>query len=128
MSERGQLLRDAFAAYRAGDLGPLERLFHPDAKWVGVPGAGWEGVTAECSNRGATVDRLRRIHANGRRFAIGEMIEEGDRVAVAVTIESPEWSGPVEVYKVFAFQPGTNVVVRMNDCIDESYARQVLAA
>jgi hypothetical protein len=32
------------------------------------------------------------------------------------------------MFKVLTFQPGTNVVVRMNDCIDESYALQVLAA
>jgi hypothetical protein len=29
---------------------------------------------------------------------------------------------------VFTFDPGEDVVVRMNDCIDESYALQVLAA
>ena len=32
------------------------------------------------------------------------------------------------MFKVFTFEPGEDVVVRMNDCIDESYALQVLAA
>ncbi len=54
--------------------------------------------------------------------------EERDRVAVEVTVVNPEWSGPVRTYKVFAFRPGEDVVVRLNDCLDESYARQVLAA
>lgn len=27
------------------------------------------------------------------------MIERGDRIAVEITIASPEWSGPVSVYK-----------------------------
>jgi hypothetical protein len=40
----------------------------------------------------------------------------------------PDWSGPVKVFKVFTFRAGENVVVQMNDCIDESYALQVLAA
>lgn len=51
------------------------------------------------------------------------MIGQEDRVAVAITIIDPKWSGPVSVYKVFTFRPGENV-----DCVDESYARQVLAA
>jgi hypothetical protein len=34
----------------------------------------------------------------------------------------------VTLYKVFTFGTGTEAVVRLNDCIDESYALQVLAA
>ena len=40
----------------------------------------------------------------------------------------PEWSGPVTMFKVFTFDPRGALVVRLNDCIDESYALQVLAA
>jgi hypothetical protein len=36
-------------------------------------------------------------------------------------------SGPVTFFKVFTFGPRDDVVVRLNDCIDESYALQVLA-
>jgi hypothetical protein len=36
--------------------------------------------------------------------------------------------GAVSVFKVFAFERGEDVVVRMNDCLDESYALQVLVA
>jgi hypothetical protein len=43
-----------------------------------------------------------------------------------LTILAPEWSGPVSVFKVFTFEPGEDAVVR--NCIDESYALQVLAA
>jgi hypothetical protein len=43
-------------------------------------------------------------------------------------VVAPEWSGPVTLFKVFTFAPHDDVVVRMNDCIDESYALQVLAA
>ena len=129
MSDRPQLIRDAFAAYDGGDLAPLRALFAPDAKWIGVPGgAGERGEAYECANRKQIVGRLEQHHKNGRRFALGELIEKGDRVAVGFTVNNPDWSQPVTMFKVFAFQPGENVVVRMNDCIDESYALQVLAA
>ena len=105
------------------------KLFAPDAKWIGVPGGAGEGGKAyACTDRSQIVGLLRRHHKNGRRFTVGELIEQGDRVAVGVTITNPDWSGPVTTFKVFTFRPGENVVVRMNDCIDESYALQVLAA
>ncbi len=129
MSDRLELIRGAFAAYDGGDLGPMQALFAPDAKWVGVPGgAGERGKAYECESRKQIVGRLEQHHKNGRRFILGEVIEQGDRVAVAFTIENPDWSQPVDMFKVFTFQPGENVVARMNDCIDESYALQLLAA
>src|ERR1035437_6037330 len=118
MSDRQRLIREAFSA---GDLRPFAALFDAEAKWVGVPGGGFEGETAVCANRSTIVGRLGAHHEKGRRFTPEEFIEEGDRVAVGVTIVNPEWSGPVNVYKVFTFRAGENVVVRMNDCIDESY-------
>ena len=51
-----------------------------------------------------------------------------DRIAVEVTLLAPEWSGPVTLFRVFTFGRGGDAVVRLNDCIDESYALQVLAA
>ena len=122
MGDRGELIRQSFAAYADGDIAALERLFASDAVWAGIP----TGETGNCPDRSAIVDRLRKHRENGRRFELGDMIEEGDRVAVAFTVLNPAWSGPVETYKVFTFSG--DVVVRMNDCIDESYARQVLAA
>jgi ketosteroid isomerase-like protein len=126
---RPQLIQDAFAALASGDLGPFKKLFAPDAKWIGIPGAAGEGGKAyECESRSQIVGRLEQHHKNGRRFTLGELIEQGDRVAVGFTINNPDWSRPVNTFKVFTFRPGENVVVRMNDCIDESYALQVLAA
>jgi len=125
MADRGEMIRRAFAAYEDGDMALLEGLFDPEARWLGVPSG---GDTPECPDRSAIVDVLRRHRDHGRRFELGDVIEEGDRVAVAVTVLNPEWSGPVQAYKVFTFRSGENVVVRMNDCIDESYARQLLAA
>jgi hypothetical protein len=124
VGDRGELIRQAFAAYAGGDSAALERLFAPDAVWVGIP----TDETAGCPDRSAIVDRLRKHRENGRRFELRDVLEEGDRVAVAFTILNPAWSGPVQMYKVFTFASGADQVVRMNDCIDESYARQVLAA
>jgi ketosteroid isomerase-like protein len=128
MVDRKQLIRGAFAALSAGDLESFGSLFDSGAKWVGVPGGGENGEPLVCSNRSTIVARFRRHHENGRSFELAEMIEQEDRVAVATTIVDPNWSGPVSIFKVFTFRPGESVVVRMNDCIDESYARQVLAA
>lgn len=127
MSDRKQLVRHAFAALDGGDIAPFRALFDPDAKWVAIPQGGDDGTPA-CVNRAAIVDRLEHLHKHGRRFQLGKLIEEGDRVAVETIVLAPEWSGPVTLFKVFTFAPHDDVVVRMNDCIDESYALQVLAA
>jgi len=126
MGDRQDRVRRAFAALDDGNVSPFEELLAPDAEWVAVP----QGVIAEtpiCPSRAAIVERLERVHRKGRRFQLGKMIEAGDRVAVEVTLLSPEWSAPVTLYRVFAFGRD-DVVVRLNDCIDESYALQVLVA
>ena len=128
MADRTGLIRQAFASLDRGDSGPLSALFAADATWVGVPQRGEVDETPSCSNRAAIVEVLEHHHANGRRFEFGRAIEDGDRIAVEVTILAPEWSGPVQMFKVFSFALGRDVVVRLNDCIDESYALQVLAA
>ncbi len=128
MGDRQQLIRDAFAAYSHGELKPLRTLLDADARWLGVPQGRSAADTPCCRDRSEIVSLLDRHYANGRRFALGGMIEWGNRVAVEITIENPEWSGPVSAFKVFTFRPGSDVVIRLNDCVDESYALQVLAA
>jgi ketosteroid isomerase-like protein len=128
VTQRKELVRQAFSALDAGDIAPFRELFDADAKWIGVPQGGEEDETPTCPNRAAIVDRLEQHHASGRRFRVGKLIESGDRVAAEVTVLVPEWSGPVTLFKVFTFSPRDGTVVRLNDCIDESYALQVLAA
>jgi ketosteroid isomerase-like protein len=128
VTDRQELIRQAFAALDQGDAMPLHDLFEPDAKWIGIPRGADPADAPTCANRSAIVDVLERHHANGRRFELGKMIESGDRVAVEVTVLAPEWSGPVTTFRVFSFTPDANAVVRLNDCVDESYALQVLAA
>jgi ketosteroid isomerase-like protein len=126
IANRKELIRGAFAGLAAGDVQPIGDLFAPEAQWVGVPQG--EGEPPTCPNRAAIVGRLQRHLENGRRFALGKLIEEGDRVAAEVAVSDPHWSGPVTVFKVFTFRSGEDKVSRLNDCVDESYARQVLAA
>jgi ketosteroid isomerase-like protein len=128
VAQRTELVRQAFKALDAGDIEPFRELFDADAKWIGVPQRGEEDETPTCPNRAAIVDRLEQHHASGRRFRLGKLIEGGDRVAVEITVLVPEWSGPVTLFKVFTFGPRADTVVQLNDCIDESYALQVLAA
>jgi ketosteroid isomerase-like protein len=128
MGGRQDLVRRAFAALDSGDIEPFRELLDPDAKWVAIPQGGDVAETPTCASRAAIVDRLKRLHGNGRRFQLGKVIEAGDRLAVEVTLRSPEWSGPVTLFRVFTFGPDGDAVVRLNDCIDESYALQVLVA
>jgi SnoaL-like domain len=125
MTDRQDLVRTAFTALDAGDIAPFRALLDPDAEWVAVP-QGRE--TPTCGNRAAIVRRLEHLHRDGRQFRLGKLIEDRDRIAVEVTVLAPEWGGPVTLFRVFTFAPGEDVVVRLNDCIDESYALQVLAA
>ena len=127
MPERRQLVQEAFAALDTGELEPFKELLDPDAKWVGIPQGENLAETSTCMNRAAILNRLKRVHENGRRFRVGKVIEGGDRVAVEVTVLAPEWSDSVTLYRVFTFDPSGSVV-RLNDCIDESYALQVLVA
>ncbi|HEY7397687.1 MAG TPA: nuclear transport factor 2 family protein [Gaiellaceae bacterium] len=128
MGNRQERVQWAFAALDGGDVHPFRELLDPDAKWVAVPQSADVAETPICASRAAIVDRLERVHRNGRRFQLGRLIEAGDRIAVEVTLLAPEWSGPVTLFRVFTFAPDTDAVVRMNDCIDESYALQVLVA
>lgn len=127
MAERQQLLQGAFAALDKGELEPFKELLDSDAKWVAIPQGEEVVETPTCENRAAILDRLKRVHESGRRFRVGKMIEGGDRIAVEVTVLSPEWSDSVTLYRVFRFD-ANDAVVRLNDCIDESYALQVLVA
>ncbi len=128
MRDRQELVRQAFAALDNGNVAPFRELLDPHAKWVAIPQGGDVAETPICTNRAAIIDRLESLHTKGRRFQLGKLIEAGDRVAAEVTLLAPEWAGPVTLFRVFAFEPGKNAVVRLNDCIDESYALQVLVA
>jgi ketosteroid isomerase-like protein len=128
MGDRQELVRRAFAALDGGDIEPFKALLASDAKWVAIPQGGDVAETPTCAGAAAIIDRLNRLHRNGRRFRVGKLLEAGDRVAVEVTVLSPEWADSVTLFRVFAFGPGGDAVVRMNDCIDESYALQVLVA
>jgi hypothetical protein len=73
------------------------------------------------------VDLLSTHHENGRRFHVSEAVERGAAVALGLTISQPDWSGSVEVFKVFTF--GVNdKVVRMQDCDSREAALEMLAA
>jgi len=128
VADRQELIRQAFTALDRGDIAPFKDLLDPDATWVAIPHGGEEGETPACTSRAAILDRLERLGRSGRRFQLGKLIEDRDRIAVEVTVLAPEWSGPVTLFRVFTFATGGNAVVRLNDCLDESYALQVLAA
>jgi ketosteroid isomerase-like protein len=74
MGDRQELVRRAFAALDSGDVEPFRELLDPDAKWVTIPQGGDVAETPTCASRTAIVDRLKRLHRNGRRFQLGKFV------------------------------------------------------
>ena len=74
------------------------------------------------------VDLLEQHHRNGGRFEPTEVIEEGTRVAVALTVSNPAWHGEpaTGVFKVVTFE-GEHAVL-LQDCRSRSEALGYLAA
>jgi hypothetical protein len=67
-------------------------------------------------------------HEKGRRFQVSEAIERGSAVALGLMISQPDWSGTVEVFKVFTFGATGDKVVRMQDCDSRESALAMLPA
>jgi hypothetical protein len=67
-------------------------------------------------------------HENGRRFQVSEVVEQGGVIALGLTISQPDWSGTVEVFKVFTFAAAGDKVVHMQDCDSRDSALAMLAA
>ncbi len=66
-------------------------------------------------------------HESGRRFQMSETVEQGAAVALGLIISQPEWSGTVEVFKVFRFGAAGDKVVHMQDCDSRQSALAMLA-
>jgi hypothetical protein len=73
------------------------------------------------------VDLLASHHHGGRRFEPTELIERGDRVAVAFAVTDLNGGERWRTYTVFAFEPSGERVVSMHDCIDRADALAKLA-
>ncbi len=73
------------------------------------------------------MDLLSRHHENGRRFQVSEAVERGAAVLLGLTISPPDWSGTVNVFKVFTFGAGGDKVVHMQDCESREAAMAMLA-
>ncbi len=67
-------------------------------------------------------------HQNRRRFQVHDAVERGAAVALGLTISQPDWSGTVEVFKVFTFDPAGDKVVHMQDCDSRDAALAMLPA
>lgn len=67
-------------------------------------------------------------HQNGRRFQVSEVVERGEVIALGLTISQPDWSGTVEVFKVFTFGAAADKVVHTQDCDSRDSALAMLPA
>lgn len=71
------------------------------------------------------MDLLKAHHRHGRRFRPLEFLEAANRVAVRLEVTAPDWSGPVETFKVFTFGDDDEAVL-LQDAVGEEYARALL--
>lgn len=73
------------------------------------------------------VDLLDQHHREGRRFEPTEFIEEGQRIAVRLTVSEPGSAAATGVFKVFTFGPGEEAVL-LQDCTGRDDALTYLEA
>ena len=121
MGRRDELIRDAYAALGRGELAPWIELLDRGVVWQGV-GQPDDDEVPTCGARREVIGRLANVYAQGRRFEPLEFVDDGDTVIVGLRVSQPDWSGSADIYKRFTFSPGTDVVIRMQDCTDRDAA------
>ncbi len=126
MSARGALIERIYAAQSSGDSAPLRDALAPDAVWVGIEGNGANGETGLCENRKMVVDRLRQLARRGRSFALVEYLEHGGDVAACFEVSDPNWPVQVTLWKLFRFDPTSERIVRIEDCVGREQALAAL--
>jgi ketosteroid isomerase-like protein len=72
------VVHEAWSALGRGDLGALEAVFAPDARWRAVEDGPWN-----CEGRAAILEVLTRNLAGGVSGAIDDAFQIGDAVVVA---------------------------------------------
>ena len=127
MSRRHELIRDAYAALGRGELAPWMQLLDRAAVWRGV-GQSDDDEVPTCGARREVIGRLANVYEQGRRFETFEFVDDGDTVVVGLRVSQPDWLGSADIYKRFTFSPGTDMVIRMQDCTDRDDGLSAAAA
>jgi ketosteroid isomerase-like protein len=115
-----ELIRQTWAAIAGGDLGVLESVLAPQARWRAVEDGPWN-----CENRAAIIDVMGSNLSSGLAGAVEEVIELGERAIVAFRPSAPrgEQAWPLDQgirYVVVTFRAG--VVVELKGCADRAAA------
>lgn len=79
-----QLIHETWESISKGELGPLEAVLAPDAKWRAVEDGPWN-----CENRSMIIGAMRANQEAGLTGNIEEIQEFGDRAIVGFRPTSP---------------------------------------
>jgi ketosteroid isomerase-like protein len=115
-----ELIRGTWAALAGGDLGALESVLAPEARWRAVEDGPWN-----CENRAAIIDVMSRNLSRGLSGEVEEVIDLGGRAIVAFRPSAArgEQSWPLDEgirYVVLTRRDG--LVVEMKGCPDRAAA------
>jgi len=112
-------VRGTWEAISRGNLGPLEALLAPDAKWRAVEDGPWN-----CQNRERIVEVMRQnLVESGLAGSVEEVQEVGDRTIVAFRPHHEPDQWPLENgirYVVLTERDG--LVIEMKGCADRQVA------
>ena len=110
-SENVELVRNAFEAWRRGDVDELAQLIDPNVEW-----SWWEAGPWDCHGREQVLQVMRERDRQGVKGELEELLDAGDKVMIGVRgpdLERFFGDGQDRVYNVFTFRNGK--VVRMQD-------------
>jgi len=115
-----ELIRGTWAALAGGDLGALESVLAPEARWRAVEDGPWN-----CENRAAIIDVMGRNLSRGLSGEVEEVIDLGGRAIVAFRPSAArgEQAWPLDEgirYVVLTLRDG--LVVEMKGCPDRAAA------
>jgi ketosteroid isomerase-like protein len=114
-----QLVRDTWESLSRGEVGALEAVLAPDARWRAVEDGPWN-----CQNRAAILEVMGRNLDTGLAGRVEEVFDVGQRTVVAFRPDRPgppAW--PLEDgirYVVLSFRDG--LVTEMKGCANRSVA------
>jgi ketosteroid isomerase-like protein len=108
--EMAEFVRQGLDGFNRGELGPVEAALAPDVNWFAV-----EPDQGACRNRDEVLRRLGELVDQGEKFELDELVQAGDRLAVASRdTDGSHW------WWLFTVRDGK--VVRMDDQPDRETA------
>lgn len=117
--ELEELVRETWEAVSSGDLGALEAVLAPDARWRAVEDGPWN-----CENRAAIIEVMGHNLDAGLSGQVEEVIELDERAIVAFRPDrhDPEGWPLDEGIRYLVLTTRAGLITEMKGCIDRRAA------